>query len=154
YAIGREGIAKKTLTDESKDLTPLLDCILEKVKPASSDELLAKPLRMQPFNLAYDNFLGRMAVVRIYEGTVAPGQAVFVKKPNGETRAGKIIKVFTFTGTTRTEAAEVSAGDIALIAGLPDIDIGETICADKDAEALPAIAVDEPTISLTFLVNN
>jgi GTP-binding protein len=154
YAIGREGIAKRKLPDESKDLTPLLDCVLEHVKPASSPELLAKPLRMQPFNLAYDNFLGRMAVVRMYEGSVSTGMNVFVKKPDGTTRSGKIIKVYTFEGTTRTETPEATAGDIAMIAGLADIDIGETICADAAAEPLPAIAVDEPTISLTFLVNN
>ena len=154
YAIGRAGIAKRKLTDESTDLTPLLDCILEKVKPASSPELEAKPLRMQPFNLAYDNFLGREAVVRVYEGKVTTGMTVFVKKPTGETRQGKIIKAFTFTGTTRVEAQEVVAGDIAMIAGIGDIDIGETICSEAGAETLPAIAVDEPTITLTFLVNN
>ena len=154
YAIGREGIAKRKLTDDSKDLTPLLDLILEKVKPASSPELLTKPLRLQPFNLAYDNYLGRMAVARIYEGTIAPGMTVFVKKPGGETRQGKIVKIFSFAGLQRVDATEAGAGDIALVAGLPDIDIGETVTSDANAEPLPAIAVDEPTITLNFLVNN
>lgn len=154
YAIGREGIAKKKLTDESKDLTPLLDTILEHVPPASSDEKLAMPLRLQPFNLAYDNYLGRMAVARIYEGSVAPGMNVIVKKPNGDSRNGKIIKVFTFNGLEKVEAASAGAGDIALIAGLADIDIGETVAAGHEAEPLPAIAVDEPTITMNFLVNN
>ncbi len=157
YAIGREGIAKTKLTDESKDLTPLLDLILEKVPVASSAELLAKPLRLQPFNLAYDNFLGRMAVGRIYEGSIAPGQSVFVKKPSGETRTGKIIKVFSFRGLERIDTLPgtvAEAGDIVIVAGLPDIDIGETVTSSESAEPLPAIAVDEPTIELNFLVNN
>ncbi len=154
YAIGRNGVAMRKLDDEQKDLMPLLDLILEKVPVASSAELSAKPLRLQPFNLAYDNFLGRLAVARIYEGTVKAGMNVFVKNMKGETRPGKITNVFTFTGLERTEVAEAGAGDIAIIAGLPAIDIGETVCQSADAEALPAIAVDEPTIVLQFLVNN
>lgn len=154
YAIGRQGIAKRKLEDDSKDLTPLLDAILELVPVASSDEKASLPLRLQPFNLAYDNFLGRMAVARIYEGTVTTGQQIFVKKPTGETRQGKIIKIFSFSGLSRVEAASASAGDIVMIAGLTDIDIGETVAASADAPALPAIAVDEPTITLDFLVNN
>ena len=154
YSIGREGIAKKKLTDGSKDLSPLLDTVLEQVRPASSPELLAKPLRLQPFNLAYDNYLGRMAVARIYEGTITPGMSVFIKKPSGESRPGKIVKLFGFVGLHRVETESAGAGDIALVAGLTDIDIGETVSASADAEPLPAIAVDEPTITLNFLVNN
>ena len=154
YAIGREGIAKKKLTDESSDLTPLLDTILDHVPAVSSVELAQKPLRFQPFNLGYDNFLGRLAVGRIYEGTINSGANVFVKKPDGQTRSGKITKLFTFKGLERVEAESASVGDIVLIAGLADIDIGETVATDAASEALPAIAVDEPTIALTFLVNN
>ncbi len=153
YSIGRQGIAKRKLTDESKDLTPLLDTILEHVPPAGAGAE-GKPLRLQPFNLGYDNFLGRLAVVRVYEGTLTAGQSVFIKKPTGETRPGKVLKIFTFKGLQKEEVPEVSAGDIALIAGLPDIFIGETVAEHEEAEALPAIAVDEPTITLNFLVNN
>ncbi|MEX2053066.1 MAG: GTP-binding protein, partial [Candidatus Paceibacterota bacterium] len=154
YAIGRSGIAKKKLTDESNDLTPLLETILEHVPSASSEGLAAKPLMLQPFNLGYDNFLGRLAVARVYEGVVRTGQNVFVKSEGEETRTGKITKIFTFNGLEKVETQEASAGDIALVAGLPDIDIGETITDNADAKSLPAIAVDEPTIALTFLVNN
>jgi GTP-binding protein len=154
YAIGKLGIAKKQLTDESSDLTPLLDLILEKVTPISSDETAAQVARLQPFNLAYDNFLGRLAIARVYEGTLRTGDAVFVKKPGGETRSGKITKIQTFKGLAKVDAPSVGAGDIALIAGLPDIYIGETITTGADAEPLPAIAIDEPTITLNFLVNN
>ncbi len=154
YANGRAGIAKLKLTDESADLTPLLDTILAHVPCASSETLAQQPLRLQPFNLAYDNFLGRLAVGRVYEGTLNTGVNVFVKKPDGETRSGKITKMYTFNGLKRVETTEVSAGDIAMIAGLPDIDIGETVTTDAAVPPLPAIAVDPPTISLAFLVNN
>ena len=154
YSIGREGIAIKNLSDERKDLTPLLDTILEKVPPANANADANAALMLQPFNLAYDNFLGRLAVGRIYSGTVRPNQPVFIKKPDGTTRTGRTTKVFTFKGLERVEAAEASAGDIALIAGLPDIYIGETVTTDESAAPLPAIAVDEPTIALNFFVNN
>ena len=154
YAIGRDGVAKRKPTDESKRLDPLLDVILEHIKPASSPEFEAKPLMFQPFNLGYDNFIGRLAIGRIYEGVIKQGQTVFVKKPTGETRSGKITKLFVFYGIDKKEVSEAVAGDIAMIAGLPDIYIGETITSDENVRPLPAIAVDEPTIALNFLVNN
>lgn len=153
YAIGRQGVAKRNLTDESKDLTPLLDVILEKVSPAPADT--TKPLRMQPFNLGYDNFVGRLAIGRVYEGIIRVGDKVMVKNPvSGATRNASITKLFTFKGTVRQEANEALAGDIVMVAGISDIDIGETICVSADQETLPAIRVDEPTISLNFLVNS
>lgn len=154
YAIGREGVAMKNLSDEHKNLMPLLDTILEKVPAANREVSIDAPLALQPFNLAYDNFLGRLAVGRIYTGAVRPNQNVFIKKPNGEIRRGCTTKVFTFKGLERVEVESASAGDIVLIAGLPDIYIGETVTTDEAAAALPAIAVDEPTIVLNFLVNN
>ena len=153
YAIGRQGIAKKKLADDSQDLTPLLDTILAHVPSASSASPEA-PLRLQPFNLGYDNFMGRLAVGRIYEGTISGGQNVIIKKPDGQSRTGKITKIFTFKGLDREEVGSATVGDIVLIAGLPDIYIGETVTTSAQAEPLPAIAVDEPTIALTFLVND
>lgn len=154
YAIGRQGVAKLKPDDESDDLTPLLDMILSHVPCASDDELDGKPLMLQPFNLGYDNFMGRLAVGRIYEGIARVNQNVFIKKPEGETRSGRITKIFTFNGLERVEVPEAGSGDIVLIAGLADIDIGETVTTDSDAKPLPAIAVDKPTIALTFLINN
>ncbi|MDD5144707.1 MAG: translational GTPase TypA [Candidatus Pacebacteria bacterium] len=154
YAIAREGLAKKTLNGESKDLTPLLDTILEKVPVASSNEANSKPLLMQPFNLGYDNFLGRLAIGRIYEGQIKNGQNVFVKNSKDETRKGIITKLFTFEGLNRKTVESASAGDIVMVSGLPDIFIGETVCENENQKPLPAIDIDEPTISLDFLVNN
>ncbi len=152
YAIGRQGIAKRQLTDESTDLTPLLDLILEYVPAANANK--QAPLKAQVFNLGYDNFLGRLAVVRIYDGTIRDGQNVWVKDINGKTFTGKITKLFTFDGKQRIETVEAESGDIVTVAGLPNIYIGETITDQENIEALPAIKVDEPTISLQFLVNN
>ena len=161
YAIGRDGRASLTPDDllmggtqATMDLSPLLDLILEKVPAANATADANAPLMLQPFNLAYDNFMGRLAVGRIYEGTVRPNQQVFIKKADGTTRTGRTTKIFTFKGLERIETAEASAGDIALIAGLPDIYIGETVTTDESAAPLPAIAVDEPTIALNFLVNS
>lgn len=154
YAIARDGIAKTDINGDSSDLTPLLDTILEHVPPASSEEASAKPLKVQSFNLGYDNFLGRMAVCRVYEGQIKTGSTVTIKNVNGEARTGKITKLFTFEGLNKKESETASAGDIIMVAGLSDIFIGETICENKDQEALPAINIDEPTISLNFLVNS
>ncbi len=154
YAIGRDGIAKKEMTDESSDLTPLLDLVLEKVDPASGDDLKSKPLQAQVFNLAYDNFLGRMGVCRVYEGTLPANASVLVKDAEGKTYKGKLTKLFSFKGMAKEEVSEATAGDIVMIAGIPEIFIGETIVLEEATSALPAITVDEPTIGLFMFVND
>ncbi|MFH1559408.1 MAG: translational GTPase TypA [Patescibacteria group bacterium] len=152
YSIGREGIAREHLDDNSSDLTPLLDMILLKVKPVEAKT--KNPLRFQPFNLGYDNFLGRLAIGRIYEGTVKLGDILTIKKLTGGSETGKVTKLFSFIGTERKEIKQASAGDIVMISGFPGIDIGETLCENAKQKALPAISVDEPTISLDFMVNS
>ncbi len=166
YAIAKHGVVMKNLDDQSDSVKPLLDTILEKVPVAKgcqrrtlnegpeSPSLTIESLRAQPFNLAYDNFLGRIAIARIYEGTIKNNQKVFVKKVNGQIESGKITKIFTFEGISRKETEQAEAGDIIMIAGLPNIYIGDTITDNENTESLPAIEVDEPTIALNFLVNN
>lgn len=154
YAISRDGIAKNTLDENSENLNPLLDLILEEVPIASSIELKHKKLLVQPFNLGYDNFLGRLAVARIYEGKINQGQEIIIKNQNGENRRGKITKLFKFEGLNKKETESASAGDIVMIAGLRDIYIGETICEDENQDSLPVINIDEPTICLNFFINN
>ncbi|MFH0952529.1 MAG: translational GTPase TypA [Patescibacteria group bacterium] len=152
YTIGVQGIAKCQMNDESKDLNPLLDMILERVPLAPHDTNV--PLRMQPFNLAYDDYLGRLAIGRIYEGMVKKGEDVVVKDSAGVSRTATITKIYTFHGFDRKEVAQAEAGDIVMIAGVADIDIGETVCQNEDQEPLAAINVDEPTISVHCMVNN
>jgi len=154
FAISKQGIAKRALADESTNLDPLLDLILEHVPAASSPELENKQLLAQPFNLAYDNFLGRLAICRIYQGQIKSGQTVYIEDLDGTTRPGKTNKLFTFYGINRKEVTAAVAGDIVMVAGLPDIYIGETIAEAAEQGPLPAIKIDEPTISLGFLVNS
>jgi len=152
YTIGKDGIAKKELHEDSRDMTPLLDAILETIAPAPADA--DKPLRMQSFNLDYDNYLGRLAIARIYEGTAKEKDQLFIKRVDGTIQKGTITKLFTFEGFRRVEVQSAQAGDIVVVAGFPEIYIGDTLATDESAELLPHIAVDEPTISLGFMVNN
>jgi GTP-binding protein len=154
YSIARDGVAKENIDDNSKDLVPLLDIILKEVPVASDENKANNPLLIQPFNLAYDNYLGRLAIGRIYEGVINDTSKVIIKDIDGNDRKGKLTKLFTFEGLKRKEVKEAKAGDIVLIAGLPDIFIGETICESPEQVALPAISIDEPTISLNLLINN
>lgn len=164
YAIGRQGLAKLSLKPDapdanSKDLTPLLDTIIKHVRPANTTTQegtvrAEMPLKAQVFNLGYDNFLGRLAICRVYDGVLKDGDNVFVKTIDGSTKPGKITKLYTFEGKKRVETKEAQAGDIVVVAGLPEIFIGETITDKAETEAMPAIKIDEPTISLNFLVNN
>lgn len=152
YAIAREGIAKRTLEEESTNLNPLFDLIMEHVPEAQQN--VTAPFRMQPSSLGYDNYMGRLAIGRVYEGVAKVGDNVFVKTTDGKTRKGKITKILVAEGVKKREVQEAVAGDIVTIAGIPDIYVGETICADEHAEVLPAIKIDPPTISMNFLVNN
>lgn len=152
YAIAKDGVAVKNLDDEQKDITPLLDFVLENVKPADSN--LDADFRMQPATLAYDNFLGRIAIGRVYEGKVKAGANVTIINAEGKHRPGKITKVFTFDGMEKKEVQEAVAGDIVALAGMSDVYVGETICSDPEAEALPTIKVDEPALAIEFMVND
>jgi len=153
YAIGMNGVAKKEMNDEFKDLTPLIDLILEEVEPASGDNLKEKDLKAQVFNLGYDNFLGRMGIVRIYDGELNIGQEVLIKDEN-KTFKGKIVKLFAFEGMEKKDTKKAAAGDIVMIAGIPEINIGQTIVVKEETESLPKITIDEPTISVNMFIND
>jgi GTP-binding protein len=154
YAIGREGIAKRNMDDENKDLSPLLDVILEQVPPARA-YVSGEPLKAQVFNLGYDNFLGRLAVARVYEGSVKSNQSLILKHEGStEVKKGKVVKLQTFKGIQKLETVEAFAGDIVMIAGFEAVNIGDTFVDSEDTVALPAIKVDEPTIALQFMPNN
>ncbi|MDA8597233.1 translational GTPase TypA [Candidatus Pacebacteria bacterium] len=153
YAVGRDKLAKKNMEDAMTDLSPVLDTILEHV-PAAKGFADGQSLRAQVFNLGYDNFLGRLAVARIYEGKLSKGETVMIKHQGEDTYKGKIVKLSSYKGVAQVEVDEAFAGDIVLIAGLEKINIGDTLTNDEAAEPLPAINVDEPTVSMTFSVNS
>ena len=152
YTNAKAGIAKNEVADESEDLQPLFNLILETVPSALSN--VDAPLRIQPVNLAYDNFVGRMALGRVYEGTVRVGMPVTVTKHDGKQEQHKITKIITSEGLKKIEVKEAIAGDVISVAGIPNINVGETIAQDAESEPLPFIDIDPPTLSMTFLVNN
>jgi len=153
YAIGREGIAKHNFADDSKDLTPLFDTILKHV-PLYDENLEKESLQMQATNLAYDDYIGRIAIGRVLKGSIKLGQNVTVCKTDGSKKPSKITKIYIYEGVRQVEVAEAKAGEIVCVAGIPDITIGETIADPANPVALPLIQIDEPTLSMNFLVNN
>ena len=154
YAIGRDGVAIRNLDDARVDTTPLLDLILEEVKPANKDTSNTDEPKAQVFNLGYDNFLGRLGIVRVYSGELVSGSMMTTISPYTEAKTARITKLFTFNGLDRKEVQNLVAGDIGIVAGFTDVSIGETIVKDATTEPMPAIAIDEPTITLNFLVND
>lgn len=151
YGVAREGIVKYEMDDESTDLSPLFETIISQVKgyPDSSDQ----PLQMQVSTLGYDDYIGRLGIGRIYRGTIKEGQQVAVVKVNGTVVNKKISQIFVYNGLQRTSVKEAHSGDIVVISGIADISIGETICPTYHVEALEAIRIEEPTLSMNFLVN-
>ena len=151
YASAKNGYAMKNLSDEQKDLTPLFDAILENVAPAP--EKLDEPFRMQIANLGYDDYLWRLGIGRVYEGKIKVWSQVTIIWNDGTKRSGKIAKLFTTLGLQRIETEEATCGDIITISGIPNIFVGETVGVGE-FEPLPTIAIDEPTLSMEFLVND
>ena len=152
YAIAREGMAKKNMEDESKDLTPLFETIIEHVQPYP--DYNDQPLQMQVTNLAYDDYIGRIAIGRVTRGTIKNGSAVAVCKRDGSVKPGKIVKLFNYQGIRQVEVPMAECGDVAAVAGMSDITIGETITNPQNPDPLPLLEIDEPTLSMNFLVNN
>ena len=151
YASAKNGYAMKNLSDEQKDLTPLFDAILENVAPAP--EKLDEPFRMQIANLGYDDYLWRLGIGRVYEGKIKVWSQVTIIWNDGTKRSGKIAKLFTTLGLQRIETEAATCGDIITISGIPNIFVGETVGVGE-FEPLPTIAIDEPTLSMEFLVND
>ncbi len=152
FASGQNGFAIRDLKDEQKNLSPLLDLILEHC-PAPVGQINA-PLQMQVTILDYSDYLGRLAIGRIYNGAIEDGQQLVLIKEDGEQVRSKISKLFTFKGLERIEVKKVTAGQIVGIAGFATANVGDTITNIDQTEALPRIKVDEPTMKMAFIVNN
>ncbi len=153
YGSGRDGYAKKSLSDENKDMEPLFDMILTHApQPPTDDDA---PVQFQAATLDHDDFLGRIAIGRIRRGTLKNGARVAVCHPDREKAiVGPIKGLFRYEGLTRVPAETVGAGDIAVVAGIEDLTIGDTLCPPDQQEPLPAIKLDEPTIAMEFFVSN
>jgi len=152
YSISREGVAMKEFGDARKDLGPLFETILDRVKPYPDKS--GQPLQMQVTNLKYDDYVGRIAIGRVTAGVLQKNQAIVVCKRDGSIVPGKIIKLSIFEGLKQLEVDSVDCGDIVAVAGIPDITIGETICLADNPQPMPLLQIDEPTLNMEFLVND
>jgi GTP-binding protein len=152
YAISRDGIAKKELTDPSSDLRPLFDQIIETVPVPR--ELRDDSLQLLVANLDYSDYVGRLAIGRIFSGEIAVGDQVAIAKPDGSVHKTRVSQLYVFEGLKREPVDRARCGDIVALAGIEDIEIGETITSVDNPQPLPVVAIDEPTISMIFGVNN
>ncbi len=152
YCVAKQGIAKRELEDESSDLRPLFETIRDAVPPPPGDA--ASPFRMLITTIDYNDYLGRLGIGRIARGAISLGAPMKVVRRDGSIEDARVTKIYTFAGLKRIEVAEASAGDIIALAGMEDVDIGETIADPSDASPMPFVAIEEPTISMNFLVNN
>ena len=152
YGIAKDGIAKYEENDDNKDITPLLDTIIETTKPfeGNADD----PLQFQISSLDYDDYIGRLGIGRINKGKIKVGETIAISKNDGTLTKEKISKMFVNEGIKRKEVNEAYYGDIVTVAGCSEISIGDTICDVNHIEPLPKIEIEKPTLSMNFLVNS
>ncbi len=152
YSVSREGIAKRLLQDESTNLRPLFDQIVETI-PAPR-QIRNDSLQLLVANLDYNEYVGRLAIGRIFSGEIALGDQVSVSKPDGSLQKVRVSQLYAFEGLKREPVQRAGFGEIVALAGVDNIEIGDTITSVENPQPLPVIAVDEPTISMIFGVNN
>lgn len=152
YASAKEGIARHQLDDTNTDLFPLFETIIEHVKEPEGD--VNSPLQLFTSAISYDNYLGKIGTGKIHNGTIEQGQEVLLMTRSGEQIPFKVTKLFTYNGLKKESVQEASAGDIVSVAGINTIDVGETVSHKDHPMALPTIDIDEPTLAMTFVVND
>jgi GTP-binding protein len=152
YTNGKAGTATMDLAQPGSDLKPLFDLIVNTISPAKGDPEAS--LQILVTNLDYSDYLGRLAIARVFNGTLKTGQEVAVSKTDGSLQNVKITKLFSFDGLKRTDITETAIGDIVAIAGVPGVTIGESFTSIENPAPLPLIKIDEPTIAIQFSVNN
>ena len=152
YCVATQGIAQRELNDKSTTLEPLFETILDAVPPPPGDT--DSPFQMLITTIDYSEYLGRLGIGRITRGTIRLGSAMKVVRRDGAPEDARVTKIYSFDGLRRIEVNEASAGDIIAIAGMEDVDIGETIADQADPTPLSFVAIEEPTIAMNFLVNN
>ena len=152
YAAARDGYAKENLDDENKDLKPLFSMILDHVPAPKGDD--ENGLQLQVFTLDYDNFIGKIGIARIFNGTISMGETVTLVKADGEKVSGRVSKLIGFKGLERMEIDKAGHGDIVAVAGFETIDVGDSLCDPKNPMPLDPMHIEEPTLSVTFAVND
>ncbi len=152
YAAARDGYAKLSLDEPNENLTPLFQTILTEVpKPKGSDE---NGLQLQVFTLDYDNFIGKIGIARIFNGTISMGETVTLVKADGEKIKGRVTKLIGFKGVDRFDIKTAGTGDIVAVAGFETIDVGDSLCDPANPMPLDPMHIEEPTLSVTFAVND
>jgi GTP-binding protein len=152
YCISKQGIAKPELEDEGTSLEPLFEAIVNKVPPPPGDS--GRPFQMLVTTIDYNDYLGRLGIGRIHRGTIRLGSPMKIIHRDGTVEDARVTKIYTFEGLKRIEVTEAHAGDIIAIAGMEDVDIGETITDVVDPTPLSFVSIEEPTLSMNFMVNN
>jgi len=152
YTNGKLGTATMDIAIPGVDLQPLFEQILKTTPPASGDA--SAPLQVQVTNLDYSDYLGRLGIARVFNGTLRTGDEVYISKLDGSLEKTRITKLFSFSGLKRTDITETELGDIVAVAGVAGITIGETITSIENPSPMPPIVIDEPTIAMQFSVNN
>ncbi len=152
FASAKAGYAKYKLEDESDSMEPLFETILKRVEPPKG--YLDQPLQMLVTSIEYDEYVGRIAVGRIVRGSIKYNQSAILCRRDDTFQNVKIGRIYEFSGLKRTEVESAMMGDIIAISGIEEINIGETVCDTQSPEALPFVDIEEPTISMTFSVNN
>ncbi|MCR1951451.1 MULTISPECIES: translational GTPase TypA [unclassified Clostridium] len=152
YASAREGFARYNVEDTNTDMVPLFETILENVEPPKG--YIDGPFQMLVTTLDTNEYVGRIAIGKIHRGTVKKNQQVALVRKDGSTTNYRVSSIFTYNGLNREDAQEASLGDIIALSGIPDCNIGETIADAQEPEALPFVEIDEPTLSMNFMVND
>jgi GTP-binding protein len=152
YASAREGFARYNVEDSNTDMVPLFETILENVEAPKG--YIDGPFQMLVTTLDTNEYVGRIAIGKIHRGTVKKNQQVALVRKDGTTSNYKVSSIFTYNGLNREDAQEASLGDIIALSGIPDCNIGETIADAQEPEALPFVEIDEPTLSMNFMVND
>lgn len=152
YGITRDHIIQYDIDDGNDTVEPLLETIIKNVDAyPNKDE---EPLQMQISSLAYDDYIGRIGIGRLYRGTLSRNQKIVLVDPEGDQASKTVRRIYTYEGLERTEVETAHSGDIVLVSGIEDISIGDTLCDPDHVEAMPAIPIEEPTMSMYFGVNN
>ena len=152
YASGRDGYASYSPNEKGEDLRPLFDSIIKEIEPPKGD--MNGPLQVLFSNIDYDDYVGRIGVGRVERGSIKTGDSAVLCRTDGTTSNVRVSKLYQFEGLKRVEVNEARLGDIVAISGVSDINIGETLCSPDSIEPLPFVKIDEPTISMNFIVNN
>ncbi len=152
YVSAKQGIAKLNMEDESKDLKPLFETIVSYVEPPKG--YVDEPLQMLVTTIEYDEYVGRIAIGKVSRGKISYGQSAALCRRDGTVQSVKLSRIYNFMGLKRTEVEEAYLGDIVAVSGIEDINIGETICDKENPEAISFVNIEEPTLSMTFSVNN